>query len=458
MPARNRLVDRHGNMRHIANSTVALIVLVCAFALQRVALSGQGQAGTAWPARPVVPIRSIDPDDDDFSDLRPLKKFIGSARVVQLGEPSHGDGATFYAKQRLIRFLHSEMGFNVLAWESGFFDCEEMEKALHTEMSISQARAIGLFSIWSNGPFVTPVFEYARSTYKTSRPLRMTGFDIQYSSPNPSLRGERAFTFLAEFRPDLATEENRKAIQDLIVGSYPPREAERQKRLAILDQILASFGRSQTVQSRDFKFYRKVFQNIAAFDQQRWMSPSQPPPVEADNFRDQKMGENLVWLAQEWYPNEKIIVWAANSHILRKTAKIDTMTKAFRYEERITMGDITHQSLGKAVYTIGFTAYAGEFGNPFQQKPNTLPIPPRDSLETLLHASGHRHLFVDFDRLSSSHPLRKPMLAWPLGYATMRSVWADNFDAIIFSDVMFPNTKDAKLPDGVRTRRTEQTR
>jgi erythromycin esterase len=446
-------------MRRIATGTVALIVVVCAFAQQQDSSNGQGRAGSMWPARSVVPIRSIDPYDDDFSDLRPLKKFIGSARVVQLGEPSHGDGATFYAKQRLIRFLHSEMGFNVLAWESGFFDCEEMDKALHTQMPIPQARAVGLFSIWSNGPFVTPVFEYARSTYKTSRPLRMTGFDIQYSSSqNRSLVGERAFTFLAGFRPDLATAENRKAIQDLIAGSYAPREAERQNRLAILDRILASFAYSQTVQSRDFKFYRKVFQNIAAFDQQRWMSPSQPPPVEADNFRNQKMGENLTWLAKEWYPNEKIIVWAANSHILRNAAKIDTMTKQFRYEERITMGDITHQSLGKAVYTIGFTAYSGEVGNPFMQKPRTLPMPPVDSLETQLHVLGHQHLFVDLDRLSSNRPLRKPMLAWPLGYHTMSSAWADNFDAIIFSDVMFPNTKDAKLPDGVRTRRTEQTR
>ena len=103
-------------------------------------------------------------------------------------------------------------------------------------------------------------------------------------------------------------------------------------------------------------------------------------------------------------------------------------------------------------------AYAGEFGNLFQQKPKILPVPPADSLEAQLHTLGRQHLFVEFDRLSPSHPIRKPMLAWPLGYHTMRSAWADNFDAIIFSDVMFPNTKDAKLPDGGRTHRKEQTR
>ncbi len=48
-----------------------------------------------WLQKNAVRIRSIDPGDDDFSDLMPLKKIIGNARVVQLGEQSHGDGATF---------------------------------------------------------------------------------------------------------------------------------------------------------------------------------------------------------------------------------------------------------------------------------------------------------------------------------------------------------------------------
>ena len=55
-----------------------------------------------------VAIRSIDPSiaDDDFADLKPLMTAIGEARIVVLGEESHGDGATFLAKGRLIKFLH----------------------------------------------------------------------------------------------------------------------------------------------------------------------------------------------------------------------------------------------------------------------------------------------------------------------------------------------------------------
>ena len=72
-------------------------------------------AKVEWLRKNAIPIRTIDPADDDFTDLMPLKQRIGDARIVQLGEQTHGDGATFHAKSRLIRFLHQHMGFDVLA-------------------------------------------------------------------------------------------------------------------------------------------------------------------------------------------------------------------------------------------------------------------------------------------------------------------------------------------------------
>ena len=57
-----------------------------------------------------IPIRSIDPKDEDYSDLQFLKKIVerDSVRVIMLGEQTHGDGSTFLAKSRLIKFLHKE--------------------------------------------------------------------------------------------------------------------------------------------------------------------------------------------------------------------------------------------------------------------------------------------------------------------------------------------------------------
>ncbi len=57
----------------------------------------------------------------NYADLKSLKKAIGSSKVVLLGEQEHGDGSTYLAKFRLVKFLHNEMGFNILAFEADFF-------------------------------------------------------------------------------------------------------------------------------------------------------------------------------------------------------------------------------------------------------------------------------------------------------------------------------------------------
>jgi erythromycin esterase len=83
-----------------------------------------------WIVANAIDIRSIDAKDEDFSDLEPLMRAIGSARVVQLGEPSHGAGSAFAAKARLIKFLHQRMGFDIVAWESGFYEVRLAQAAL----------------------------------------------------------------------------------------------------------------------------------------------------------------------------------------------------------------------------------------------------------------------------------------------------------------------------------------
>ena len=73
--------------------------------------TGDREARIAWLTANAAPIRSIDPSRsaDDFSDLEPIRRAIGDSRVVLLGEQSHGDGATFLAKARLVKFLHQRM-------------------------------------------------------------------------------------------------------------------------------------------------------------------------------------------------------------------------------------------------------------------------------------------------------------------------------------------------------------
>ncbi|MDP2955856.1 MAG: hypothetical protein Q8N53_05500, partial [Longimicrobiales bacterium] len=94
------------------------------------------------------PVASVDPANRDFSDLQDLRDVIGDSRVVMLGEQSHGDGTVFLAKTRLIEFLHQEMGFDVLAFESGLFDMRKAWEAMAEGRDPREAFSTGVGLAW----------------------------------------------------------------------------------------------------------------------------------------------------------------------------------------------------------------------------------------------------------------------------------------------------------------------
>jgi erythromycin esterase len=80
----------------------------------------------AWLSKNAAMIESINPRNLDYSDLRRLQEAIGSARMVLLG--GSADAAVVNAKYRLVRFLHEEMGFDVLASNASLFESEELDR------------------------------------------------------------------------------------------------------------------------------------------------------------------------------------------------------------------------------------------------------------------------------------------------------------------------------------------
>lgn len=68
-------------------------------------------------------INNVEPDNEDYVDLAALKQSLKDVTIVGLGEPIHHDGSAFKAETRLVKFLHQELGFRVIAFESGFYDC-----------------------------------------------------------------------------------------------------------------------------------------------------------------------------------------------------------------------------------------------------------------------------------------------------------------------------------------------
>ncbi|XOK62764.1 hypothetical protein ACJ7K1_06485 [Paenibacillus elgii] len=80
-----------------------------------------------WMKSHAYALESIEPETvsngsiekGKFKDLSFLKPLLMDKRIVYLGENSHGVAEYNQVKTRLIQYLHEELGFDVIAFESG---------------------------------------------------------------------------------------------------------------------------------------------------------------------------------------------------------------------------------------------------------------------------------------------------------------------------------------------------
>ena len=81
----------------------------------------------------------------DAIDFDPLLARIGSARVVQLGEASHGTHEFYQWRAVLTRRLISECGFSFVAVEGDWPDCERVDGSVRCAAGAPEdPRAAGL--------------------------------------------------------------------------------------------------------------------------------------------------------------------------------------------------------------------------------------------------------------------------------------------------------------------------
>ena len=83
----------------------------------------------AWLAENHRPIRSIS-FDGDFSDIEFLAQELEGKRIVQLGESSHGTAEFSAVKVRVIKYLHEQLAYNVIAFESSIAGCHIQDQDL----------------------------------------------------------------------------------------------------------------------------------------------------------------------------------------------------------------------------------------------------------------------------------------------------------------------------------------
>jgi len=115
-----------------------------------------------------------------FSDLQPLKKIVGDARIVSLGEATHGTREFFQLKHRILEFLATEMGFTIFAIEANMPEAYRLNDFVLNGNGDPAKLLKGMYFWTWDTQEVLDMILWMRDFNKSGKGrIEFTGFDMQ---------------------------------------------------------------------------------------------------------------------------------------------------------------------------------------------------------------------------------------------------------------------------------------
>lgn len=380
--------------------------------------------------------------DIEHMQLGALDSAIGDARIVMLGEQSHGDGATFAVKSAIVKYLHEKKGFNVLAFESDFFALNfGWERSSRTKAGISSFIRNNLMPIWSDCDAMQELlYDYIPSTFQTAAPLQLSGFDEQ-------LHGYFSLQQLPVLLDSFLqkTVEHLPGIKELVAAvvvhanafMVPYHDKARRELCDRYIQDADSLLRLiRPLYDADDPLIRILFNIRGNAEAYRYTLDRD---ITQYHHRDSMMAENIRWLSRARYPSEKIIIWAHNAHIAKNSRDyFDPASQAHRMMGHYL--DSSRQLAGK-LYILGFTSYSGftkwTNNNGFAQQ---LPVPLKNSFESWINPA-YSFAFTDFKKYralnNTSERFYMKGSTWMNNHQHQLEAWTGIFDGVFFIREMY---------------------
>lgn len=354
-------------------------------------------------------------DTSNFEDLSFLKEILKDKRIVFLGESGHGVAEYTILKSRLIRFLHEEMDFNVLAFESNAADAFAADY-FNSYTNVNSSIYNSISTLWHVEEII-PLFQFIDASHLTNDPLIVQGIDITQSNGGYAFSRflfQLIFPLDSIYAKEIMNKDSTFSAQGVrkwTIG-HILNESQHEVFRNLKEESLADYTLLKTYiqenrdiiqETRDHDIEVALFYLQSRIDFIHWsnsdstyianllkVDPERKKSIEwlFKQFREHLQSQNLRFLAEKMFPDEKIIVWAQNAHIKKYTNRMS-------YELNKVM----------PTYSIALYCYSGKgdwtFGQGFDgTHPDSMTyefITPQDplSIGQILHASSHDITFVD---------------------------------------------------------------
>ena len=374
-----------------------VFVVLASLSLLSLPVLSQSEEVVAWIEANAIPFSST-VASDDLSDLEPLRALIGDARIVGLGEQTHGTREFTTMKHRIIQFLVQEMGFTVVALESSLGGCLYADKYVQGGNVTSSAVARSLEQFFLGSYEFGQLLDWLRDyNDEAVTAVRIVGLDI--FSPHTALQWFRGILPSDHPVPASVVRDIQLRMPSKSKLAYSSDIDDRWAYIEFVDGLVQSIvGVSAQLEAildpwemaAIESMPRAVEQLSGAYritstemNEAGWWVP------ESWNYRDACMAENVAWWLERLGPDTKIILWAHNGHI----------AKQWPEAESVPMGETLASQFGEDYVSVGFSTCEGTFTsyNPELQSMGPLPIPlwKPESYGDVLCATGASDFFLD---------------------------------------------------------------
>jgi erythromycin esterase len=382
------------------------------------------------------------------ADLQSLKKVIGKARVVALGEPAHGFHEPLAFRNRLFRFLAENCGFTAFALEGGLAESRLAADFVAGGPGTAKEAAAKL-SIAGPSPENIELLEWMRK-YNTDpahqQKLKFYGMDMQLIGfPGDTIPSHVALDEALSYLEKVDSKEAAKVtaavapyINRLSVAKYPRLSLDEHNTLsAIFDNLISLFIRERInfIRHSSEESYEWAYRNVLVAEQTNSMvkvtPPDQPgkiPPEawRAVNARDSAMADNVMWILHHRADGGKVFVFAHNSHV-KNEVTLGGVWDAFAQPPN-SMGKYLRSMLGNDLFIIGSSC-----------SPSSKTAQPGSLDKALIQVDKPRFI-LDLNSaafnpsVASWLAMRRPMEANTVSYQLIHVSQA--FNAILFINKM----------------------
>jgi protein-L-isoaspartate(D-aspartate) O-methyltransferase len=359
--------------------------------------------------------------------LGPMLKRIGDARVVLLGEATHGTSEFYRMRERISRALIQHHGFSFIAIEGDWPDAARIDHYIrHREYPPSEWTAFARFPVWMwRNREVREFVDWLRSHNAGATPddrVAFYGLDL-YSLYNSI---QSVLNYLDRVDPKTA------AVARQRYGCLTPWQSDPTVYgHATLTGQYRTCEQEVTSMLSDLMQKRRAY---AEHDGARFLDAMQNARLVANAeryYRTMYYGSRASWSFHG--PHSKGIVWAHNSHVG------DSSATEMSARDEYNIGHLCRQEFGDASYSIGFgtnsgtVAAASNWDEPMQVK-TVRPALPR-SYERLCHETAEPRFLLplrDAPRALSAG-LLQPRLERAIGviYRPETELQSHYFEAVL---------------------------